>query len=87
MRLEKEKHKVIIALRDNILLKGYVYINPGERILDFINDVRESFIAVTDVELLNAKDMDLFIVKYGWDKKKDCLIVIKSAILWIEEVQ
>lgn len=48
MRVEKEKRKVNITCLDNSLIKGFVHINPGERIIDFINDQKENFIAVTE---------------------------------------
>ena len=38
MKVEKEKHRVSIICQDGSSVKGVIHINPGERILDYIND-------------------------------------------------
>ncbi|MFA5145307.1 MAG: hypothetical protein WC723_04825 [Candidatus Omnitrophota bacterium] len=48
MKVEKEKHKVCITCIDGSLVNGFVYINPGERITDFLNDQKKNFIAITE---------------------------------------
>ena len=82
----KEKVKVLIALRDNIILRGGIHINQGERVLDFINDIRESFIAVTEVEVFHPSRLNPLVLPRRATDKKKTLVVIKSAILWIEEI-
>jgi hypothetical protein len=47
MRVEKEARKVSIFFHDGSSVKGVVYINPGERIIDFLNDAKEDFIALS----------------------------------------
>ena len=87
MVIVKEKRKVLIALRDDILLRGFVEINPGERIFDFINDAQESFIAVSDVEVFYPKRIKSFLLPSRSVERKKTIVVIKSAILWIEEIE
>jgi len=87
MSTAKEKCRVSITLRDNLLLKGYVYINQGERVFEFINDPREAFIPVIDVEICSTQENGSYVSPPRLIEKKDSIIVIKSAILWIEEVQ
>jgi hypothetical protein len=73
MKVEKEKHRVNIVCEKDCSLKGFIHINPGERVLDFINHERESFIAVTEVE-------------YVTGEKKESVVLNKSSIKWIEEI-
>ncbi len=85
MRIEKEKRKVSIVCRDGSTIKGTVHINPGERMIDFLNDEKESFIPVTDVELFTSGGSCAL---KGFGKKKDidsAALLNKAAIMFIEE--
>lgn len=84
IRIEKEKRKVNIICMDNTMLVGYVHINPGERVIDFLNDTRESFIAVTESELQNSKMSQAFKVYTKLLKEKGLILLNKTAIKWIE---
>ena len=86
MVIAKEKRKVLIALRDDILLRGFIEINVGESIFSFINDMRESFIAVSDIEVFYPKRIKSFVLPSRSVERKKNIVVIKSAILWIEEI-
>ena len=86
MRVEKEKHKVSIICEDGSLVKGLVHINPGERMVDFFNDEKESFIAVTDVHFYNIKDIHSFRLISDISKKKQAVILNKAAIKLVEEI-
>ncbi|RJP28189.1 MAG: hypothetical protein C4533_06865 [Candidatus Omnitrophota bacterium] len=84
MRVEKERRKVNIFCEDKILLRGFIHINPGERVIDFINDLKEDFIAVTVVQVYYP-DTGL-ISKRGKSEEKGLIILNKAKINWIEEV-
>lgn len=86
MRIEKERHKVNIIFQDGTLVKGFIHINPGERVLDFINNLRTNFIAVTNAEFYYTKESQLFRVKPKFSAKRDVIILNKSAVKWIEEI-
>ena len=86
MKIPKEKRKVNIVCEDGSLIKGFVYTNPGERIIDFINDVKEEFIAVTDVEFYNIKEIHSFRLFNEMSKKKKFAILNKKSIKLIEVV-
>lgn len=86
MRIEKERRKVNIVCQDGTLVRGFIHINPGERVLDFINDLRKNFIAVTNAEFYYTKESQLFRVRPKLSIKKDVIILNKSAIKWIEEI-
>lgn len=85
MKVIKEKKKVCITLRHNFMLKGTIYINQGERIFEFINDPREAFIPVTEVEVFTTEENGEYVLQPKLVSKKSSIVVIKSAILWIEE--
>ncbi len=86
MRVEKEKHKVNIICSDGSLVKGFVHINPGERMLDFFNDAKENFIAITDAQFYNINDIQSFRLISDMSKKKQAVILNKAAIKLVEEL-
>jgi hypothetical protein len=86
MNIEKEKRKVIIVCQDGLALSGFIFINPGERISDFLNDLRRNFIVVSKVEFANS-DSPLFAkLKIKSKAKRELIILNKSAIKWLEEI-
>lgn len=87
LKIEKEKHKVGIICANGASVRGIVHINPGERVLDYFNDARESFIALTSVEFYYSEDVQSFKLPTKQLKKKDFIILNKSSIEWIEELR
>ncbi len=85
MKIEKEKLSVCIVCVDGSLLRGFVHINPGERLIDFLNDQKEDFIAVTNASLHNIKEIHSFKLVNEMAKKKNAVILNKSAIQLMEE--
>jgi hypothetical protein len=83
MRIEKEKRRVRILCFDNSSVVGFVHINPGERILDFISDSRENFIAVTEAKIDFSSKVSSF--KLSSNLEKGSFILNKSAIKLIQE--
>ncbi len=86
MKIEKDKRKVNIVCEDGSLIKGFVHINPGERMIDFINDAKEAFIAVTEVEFYNIKEIHSFKLFSEMTKNKKAIVVNKISIKLIEEL-
>lgn len=86
MRIEKEKRKVIILCNDNSLVEGFIHINPGERVADFLNDVKDVFIVVTEASLQNISKVHSFKMYNELTGKKKALILNKSCIKSVEEV-
>jgi hypothetical protein len=84
MKVEKEKRKVNIFCFDNSSIEGVIHINPGERVLDFINDSRESFIAVTEAKIDFSKKISSF--KLSSKQEMDSFLLNKSAIKLIQEI-
>ena len=82
MKIEKEKCKVRIFFQDGSSMKGYIHINLGERIIDFINDNRETFIALTSIQMYYVKSFKL---SGKLVEKKDFIVLNKNSIKWIEE--
>jgi hypothetical protein len=86
MKVEKEKHDVVIYCLDGSMIKGYVHINPGERVIDFINDSKENFIAVTKTECQSFQEVKSFRLVGKFKCKKELLLLNKGAIKYIEEI-
>lgn len=86
MKIEKDKRQVNIVCEDGSLIKGFVHINPGERMIDFINDTKEVFIAVTEVEFYNIKEIHSFKLFSEMTKNKKAIVVNKTSIKLIEEL-
>ncbi len=84
MKIEKDKRKVGIMCKDGSVVTGTVHINPGERMLDFINDPKESFIPVTDAEVCYPEGTPEELKMIC--KKKNTIILNKSEIKLIEEL-
>jgi hypothetical protein len=84
MKIEKDKRKVTIVCKDGSFISGYVHIFQGERMKEFINDPKESFIPITNATFYNAKQINLF--KIFSRKAKDTVLLNKSAILLIKEI-
>jgi hypothetical protein len=85
MRIEKEKRKVKITCQDGSAVEGFMHINPGERILDFMNNAHENFIAITDAKFYSSKEIQSFKLISQSLNKKNFIILNKSAVKWIEE--
>lgn len=86
MKVEKEKLRVCIICNDGSLIKGCVHLNLGERMLDFLNDEKEDFIAVTNVEFYNFKEVHSFRLFGEMAKRKNTAFLNKSAIKTIEQL-
>lgn len=84
MRIEKEKHRVNIFCNDDSLIEGFIHINPGERVIDSINNPRKNFIAVTGVKIYYSKKLRYF--KRPSKLEKGHIILNKSSVIWIEEI-
>lgn len=84
MKIEKDRRRVSIVCQDGSLISGYVHIFQGERLMDFINDNKETFIPVTNCTFINSKQVNVFRVFSR--KTKDTMLLNKSAILFMKEV-
>ncbi|MBU0710105.1 MAG: hypothetical protein KJ793_05280 [Candidatus Omnitrophica bacterium] len=86
MRVEKEKRKVNIICVDGSSLSGVIHINPGQRVIDFIDDERKSFIAVTDLKFCDIKEAKSFQLSKTSSDKKKMVILNKNSVKLIEEI-
>lgn len=86
MKIEKDKRKVNVICEDGSLLKGFIHTNPSERTIDFLNDEKETFIAVTHAEFYNIKEIHSFRLFSEITKKKGVVILNKYSIKFIEEI-
>ena len=80
MKIEKEQIMVHIVSGEGLSIDGFIHINPGERLIDFLNNHEDNFIAVTKARL---SGLGAFL-KIG--KKKDVVILNKSSIKVIEKL-
>ena len=85
MRIEKEKRKVSIFCTDGSCVRGFIYINPGIRVSDFINDTRENFIVMTNVEFFPGQ-AQIQAAGSASTLKSDTILLNKSTIKLIEEI-
>ncbi|MBU1727463.1 MAG: hypothetical protein KJ880_07525 [Candidatus Omnitrophica bacterium] len=83
MRVEKEQHNVVIICSDGVVFKGFVHINPGERMLDFVNDEKRKFIPVTNVEFVKRS---FRLIKGFIPRTGKTIILNRSSIKFIEEI-
>jgi hypothetical protein len=85
MFVNKKKTPAKIFCRNGILVKGFVHLNEGERVQDFANDPKKSFVPVTKVELYYAQWPEMKKVESSLIALKDVIMLNKSSIIWIEE--
>jgi hypothetical protein len=86
MKVDKDKRRVAILVREQAVVRGYIHINPGERTLDFLNDARKTFIAVTDAEFQAVASIRSFKLYTDRTKRTKVVIISKSDIKWVEEL-
>ncbi len=87
MKIPKEKIKVFILCNDGSWIKGLIHVSEGLRVSDFLNDQKNSFIAVTDAEIQNVKEIHSFRLAAGISKAKNTLMLNIQAIKWVEELK
>lgn len=80
MKIEKEQIRVHIVSGEGLSMDGFIHINPGERLIDFLNNHDDNFIAVTEARLSGVGTF----LKIG--KKKDVVLLNKSSIKVIEKL-
>ncbi len=86
MKVDKVRHKVNIMCKDGSLVKGYIHLNEGERILDFLNDQKEAFFAVTNAEFSNVKEIHSFKLLNDITKRRNVIFLSKSAVKMLESI-
>lgn len=86
MKVEKDKKRVCVICTYGSLARGFVHVNPGLRIIDFLNDQREEFIALTSADFSNLKEVHSFKLINELQKKRDVVILSKKAIKWVEQI-
>lgn len=86
MKIEKEKHKVNIICSDKSVITGFVHINQGTRIMDFLNHSNEPFIIVTSATFQNIGEVHAFKLYNDLNRKRSSICLNKTSIKWLEEV-
>lgn len=87
MKIPKVKHKVNIFCMDGTFLKGYIHVPEGLRILDFLNDLNENFIVVTEAQIQNVREVHSFKLVNEMRQRKTTLFLAKASIKMLEEVE
>ncbi len=87
VKIEKEKHRVNIVCTDGSFVKGYVHIDPGLRLMDFLNNQEDTFVAVTNAEFSNVREVHSFAIVSEFKKKKEMVFLNKLSIKLIEEIK
>jgi len=86
MKIPKEKIKVLILCADGAWIKGLIHISEGLRVSDFLNDQKNSFIAVTNAEVQNLREVHSFKLASGISKARNTVLLNVQAIKWVEEL-
>jgi len=86
MKIPTSKIYVAIVCRDGTFAKGYVHVPQGLRLLDYLNDTKERFIAVTDAKFSNIKEVHSFKLYAEYKKTKKVIILNKDSVKWVEEI-
>lgn len=82
----KQERKVVIVCNDRSSMIGFIKVTPNQSTLDFINDEKENFVFIDNVEIWYTKDAQSFRLAYKWMERRSNVVLNKSAIKFIEEV-
>jgi hypothetical protein len=86
MRIEKEPRKVILLCREGVLLTGNVHKNISERVKDFLNDPKEKFFALTDVQVLSSGQRGSIHALAKGKTRVGALLINKEAVVFVEDL-
>ena len=79
MNVEKQKLKVYIITGGGLSLKGFMYVDLGMRLNDFLNSRKDDFLAVTEARI---RAVGVF---SGLCRSKEIVFINKNFIKLIEE--
>jgi guanylate kinase len=79
MNIEKQKLKVQIITGEGLSVKGFMYVDQGMRLNDFLNSRKDDFLAVTEARLKSAGAF------LGLSRNKKIVFINKNFIKLIEE--
>jgi hypothetical protein len=87
LKIEKEKRYVRVICWDGFTVKGYMHVHPGERVIDFLNNDKDKFIAVTTAEYCYMKEVRSFRLTHETKDKKEVVVLNKESVALIEEIR
>jgi len=87
MRQPTIKKTVDIVCLDRTVVKGTIYIPEGLRVIDFLNETKNSFIAVTNAQFSNIGELPFRLDKEIFSKDRGTIFVSKSSIKWMTETR
>ncbi|MFH0855002.1 MAG: hypothetical protein V1869_00585 [Candidatus Omnitrophota bacterium] len=79
INVEKQKVKVYIITGQGLSVKGFLHIDQGMRLNDFLNSRRDDFLAVTEARIKSA-GMFLWL-----SRRQKVVFINKNFIRLIEE--
>ena len=86
MKIEKVKRQVRIVCEDDIVIKDFLHLDEGLRILDLMNMPDRRYLPVTVVEIYYISRPRLLRTNSKLLIQKDVIILNTAAIKWIEEI-
>lgn len=85
IKIEKEKRKVSIVCIDKSVITGFIHINPGTRISDFLNRTSERFIVLTNANFKSLGEVRPFKLYNELSREKSTICLNKETIKWLKE--
>ncbi len=83
--ISKTKKPAKIYCTNGILVKGYVHLHEGERLQDFANDSKRTFVPVTKVDMFYTQWPALKKIESSLIASKEVVLLNKNVIAWMEE--
>ncbi|MBD3246451.1 MAG: hypothetical protein GF333_05510 [Candidatus Omnitrophica bacterium] len=87
MKAPKKKVRVRIVCTDQSGIEGYVHVDEGLRLMDFLNLSNRKFMVITDAQAQNLGNVKSFRLASELTKTHQALALNKSAIKWIAEIK
>lgn len=79
INVDKQRVKVYIISTEGHSIKGFMHIDQGMRLNDFLNSHKDDFLVVTEVKLKNSWG------SLGMCRNKKVVFINKNFIKFIEE--
>lgn len=86
MKIPKMKFRVKIVCSDDSFITGFLHVDEGYRLLDFLNETRKKFIAITNAKFYDTTKIHSFKLHAESSVERDAVLLNKNSIRWVEEV-
>jgi len=79
--------RVNVICLDRTVVQGIIHIPEGLRVIDFLNETKSNFIAVTSAQFSNIGELPFRLDKEIFKKDRGTIFINKNTVKWMIEVE